>query len=109
MDTQVIHIHQSAPEKPKLGDSCNGCGVCCLAEPCPISLIMFMQRSGPCPAVVWQSHRNKYECGMVISPSAQHRCIPVWADPLLIRLFKRWIAVGIGCDSRADIVVRYSF
>ena len=103
MDSQVIHIYQNAPKKPQLGDPCNGCGVCCLAEPCPISQVMFLQRSGPCPAIVWQPHINRYECGMAISPSLHNRLIPVWADRFLISIFRRWIAAGKGCDSGADI------
>lgn len=100
--TQVIHIHQNAPEKPAWGAPCNGCGVCCLAEPCPISQLMFLKRKGACPAVIWQTASSRYECGMIISPSQHHRLIPVWADKILIRIFRRWIAVGIGCDSGGE-------
>lgn len=103
MESQKINIHYNAPKKPQWGNTCNGCGVCCLAEPCPISQIMFLRRSGSCPAIVWQSHINRYECGMVISPSQHHRLIPLCADSVLTGIFKRWIAAGIGCDSDVDV------
>jgi len=103
METQVIHIHKNAPEKPQWGEPCNGCGVCCLAEPCPLSQVMFLRRSGSCPAIVWQPYINRYECGMVISPSLHHRLIPLWADRFLTHLFSRWISTDSGCDSSANI------
>ncbi len=103
METQVIHIHKDAPDKPQLGAPCNGCGVCCLAEPCPVGQVMFLRRSGPCPAVAWQTNTNRYQCGMVIAPSLHHRLIPLWADRFLANMFQRWIAAGKGCDSSADI------
>jgi hypothetical protein len=103
MKTQEIRIYRNAPVKPQLGDPCNGCGICCLAEPCPISQLLFLKKSGQCPAVVWQHQNSRYECGMIITPSQHHRLIPFWADQLLIIIFKRWIAAGKGCDSSASI------
>jgi len=37
---EVILIHPEAPAKPPLGAPCNGCGVCCLAEPCPVGVLV---------------------------------------------------------------------
>ena len=36
---QVVHWHPEAPPKPPEGAPCNGCGLCCLAEPCPLGML----------------------------------------------------------------------
>ena len=75
----------TAPAKPAPGAPCNGCGVCCLAETCPIGRIRFLQIRGPCPALRWRDER--YECGLLAD-----------AGPFK-PLIARWIAAGKGCDS----------
>jgi len=41
--TRTIAIHAAAPAKPALGEPCNGCGVCCAAEPCPVGMFALLQ------------------------------------------------------------------
>jgi hypothetical protein len=82
-----IRIHTAAPAKPPLGAACNGCGLCCLAEPCPLGMIVSMRMRGACRALRWDGVR--YRCG-------------VMRRPLLRRLVGRWIAAGRGCDSSAE-------
>ena len=36
----LIRIHADAPAKPPVGAPCNGCGVCCLLEPCPLGVLL---------------------------------------------------------------------
>ena len=93
---RIIHIEPDAPLKPAPGAPCNGCGVCCLAEPCPIGMLVSMKRSGACTALRWDGATRRYTCGML---DDAHR--PAW---LPRRWVRRIIAAGIGCD--CDIEVR---
>ena len=95
---QVIHIHPSAPDKPAYGAPCNGCGVCCLAEPCPLGQAVSLRRSGACKALEWSEPGALYRCGMVDSPREHVRWLPGWLVPLTRRLALRWIASARGCD-----------
>jgi hypothetical protein len=85
---RVIHIHADAPPKPAFGAPCNGCGVCCAAEPCPIGVLVSLRRRGRCKALSWSDEETRYVCGVM---AAARR-------PLLKRLVARWIAAGQGCD-----------
>lgn len=82
---QVIHIEPLAAPKPPMGAACNGCGVCCLAEPCPVGVLLSRSRSGPCKALRWEPALRQYRCGALGSG---------WQA----RLVGRWIAAGAGCD-----------
>lgn len=105
MHHQVIQIHPEAPPKPAVGAPCNGCGVCCLAEPCPVGMLVSRRRTGACDALVWSDEDGLYRCGLLVQPDrfAAGRWLR-W-NPLR-RLWLRWarrvIAAGRGCD--ADFV-----
>ncbi|TXH89141.1 MAG: hypothetical protein E6Q78_09075 [Rhodoferax sp.] len=86
---RVIRIEVAAPPKPAWGEACNGCGVCCLTEPCPIGIVWSRRRHGACTALVWDAEGGGYRCGAL--QRAQ-----VW--PPLAHLVRRWIAAGKGCD-----------
>lgn len=98
MAQQVIHIHASAPGKPAYGDACNGCGVCCLVEPCPLGQWVSWRRRGACKALLWSDAARMYRCGMVENPGEHLRWLPRWAAPAVQRLALRWIAAARGCD-----------
>jgi hypothetical protein len=87
-----------------LGAPCNGCGVCCLAEPCPVGMLASRRRSGSCTALEWEGDSGPYRCGLLRAPSLHlfKRTLP-WLDPLLRRWSRRWIAAGIGCDAPLDV------
>lgn len=99
-----IAIHPAAPPKPAEGAACNGCGVCCLIEPCPVGMVVSRKRRGACVALAWSDAESRYVCGMVMQPEAH---LPGWlvAQPALRGLASRWarrvIAAGAGCDSNA--------
>ena len=100
-DWQVVHIHPTAPAKPALGAPCNGCGVCCLAEPCPVGILVSRRRTGACVAVRWDEAEQLYRCGMVEDPLRRlgwSRAPRAWNTWLGHRL-RRWIAAGAGCDA----------
>lgn len=103
MTPRFIRIHPEAPAKPALGLACNGCGVCCLAEPCPLGVLASRRTQGECAALEWQEDR--YRCGLLRAPLAhllgRRERHPGPLDAPLRALARRWIAAGQGCD--ADI------
>ncbi len=101
----VVHVHPGAPAKPVTGAPCNGCGVCCLAEPCPMGILLSGRRRGPCVALRWDAPRQRYVCAMVTDPAAVlpgGRALS-WMSPLWSRLARRWIAAGRGCDAAFEL------
>lgn len=107
----VILIHPDAASKPAPGAPCNGCGVCCLLEPCPLGVLLSSRRHGACVAVRWHVEARQYRCGALSEPvdvlqHTLHRSLlrlAPWLAPGLARLAKRWIAVGRGCDSTVEV------
>lgn len=102
---QLILIHPAAPPKPVVGMPCNGCGVCCLIEPCPLGAVLTARRHGACVALRWKDEGQYYRCGVVTdSEDVLRKFLPCLAR-LLARLAGRWIAAGTGCDCRVELVV----
>jgi hypothetical protein len=99
---QVIHLHPNAPAKPAEGQPCNGCGVCCALDTCPVARLRFMQSAGPCPALEWSADDSRYHCGLLLRPCHYLPGLPETAEGMARRLMRRWIASGIGCDCDAD-------
>ncbi len=103
---KLVFIHADAPAKPRLGAPCNGCGVCCLVEPCPLGVVLSRRRTGACVALQWQASSASYRCGAMIQPrEALRRALPaglhIFLTPfigLLRSSAKRWISAGSGCD-----------
>jgi len=107
MSSRTIQIHALAPAKPQPGQPCNGCGVCCLHEPCPLGMLLSRRRHGACTALRWEDKAGQYRCGALVAPAEVVRAglpagwggvVPVLA-PMLRRMAGRWIAAGKGCDS----------
>jgi hypothetical protein len=88
---RTIRIEPAAPPKPAPGAACNGCGVCCLAEPCPVGIVVSRRRSGACAALRWDGQR--YTCGVLTDARG-------WRA----RWLSRWIAAGRGCDSTTEVL-----
>ncbi len=108
---KTILIESLAPRKPAVGAPCNGCGVCCLVQPCPLGMVISHRRTGACAALLWDGGRSVYRCGAVARPQAAlHTALPAclrrlipWLAPVLARLARRWIAAGRGCDSALEV------
>jgi hypothetical protein len=81
MRTQTIWLHDGVPAKPELGQTCNGCGVCCASEPCPVGMLVSARRRGRCRVLRYDATLGRYRCGLMMA--------------------SRWIAAGTGCDSHA--------
>jgi len=96
---QVILLRVEAPAKPAFGAPCNGCGVCCATEPCPLGVVISRRRTGTCDALVWDEEDNRYSCGAIVNPQAVLPRKLAWLAPSFTVLAKRWIAAGKGCDA----------
>ena len=103
--SRIISIHPEAPVKPAWGVPCNGCGVCCLSEPCPVGVVLSRRTTGACVAVVWNDEIHRYECGMITQPEAWLPLPWRWTRNLMARLNRRWIAAGKGCDCDMEVEV----
>lgn len=101
---QTIEIHPLAPAKPTIGAPCNGCGVCCAAEPCPVSLVLLRPIKKPCVALEWDAQAKRYLCGMVMQPSHYLSWLPSRFNLIATRVFKRWIAADQHCDADVTII-----
>jgi hypothetical protein len=93
---QVIQIHPEAPSKPPVGQPCNGCGVCCLAEPCPVGMVISRRRHGACKALTWVNPESRYRCGLLLSTQSS------WWQRLWRAWSARVISAGSGCDAWLD-------
>ncbi len=98
----LIYLHAAAPAKPAVGAACNGCGVCCAWQPCPLGVLVSGRRSGRCAALRWDDGARQYRCAMVQAPESAWPALPQMLRPALRRLARRWIAAGAGCDCDAE-------
>ncbi|HSI47331.1 MAG TPA: hypothetical protein VLA61_03610 [Ideonella sp.] len=86
-----------------MGQTCNGCGVCCAWAPCPLGMLVSGKRQGACRALQWQADAGLYRCGMVAAPQQVLRWLPGPAAKLLSRLARRWISAASGCDANLAV------
>ncbi len=88
--TTLAHIHPDAPPQPALGAPCNGCGLCCLLEPCPLGMVLSRKRIGARVALRWSEAQQRYLCGAISdAPTGRLGQLRQW-------LARRWIAAGVG-------------
>jgi len=93
---RVILLHPSAPPKPDEGQPCNGCGMCCATDPCPLGVWLSRRRHGACAALQWNDAHTLYRCGAIAEP---RRWLPWVPGRWAARLARRWVAAAQGCDS----------
>lgn len=101
--SHVIWLQSQAPAKPAPGQACNGCGVCCAAEPCPLARVFLWQWHGACRALEWDAAGLQYRCGMLLQPARYLRWLPVRWQRRFGVVAARWIAAGTACDSEAEV------
>jgi hypothetical protein len=99
----VIHLHRSAPAKPAVGAACNGCGVCCATEPCPVGMLWSRRMKGACTLLRWNAHGNRYRCALLSGVASTDAGL---LRRLLARYLGRLIGAGVGCDSTLRIETR---
>ena len=104
MAYMVINLHPAAPSKPAPGQPCNGCGVCCTWQPCPLGVLVTGRWHGACAALRWHDADQRYRCTMVDAPEAAWPALPAGLRGPIQRLARRWIAAGAGCDSSLAVV-----
>ena len=76
--------------KPKFGERCNGCGLCCTLQPCAIAVAVFGEHPGPCVALEHEDGRTF--CGVL-------RKAPYEIQPAIAFT----LAIGAGCDSSDEV------
>lgn len=87
------------PAKPPKGAACNGCGVCCLAEPCQLAQAFLHVETGPCPALEYADGRTY--CGIVRRPAHYlfGQEMPQSETGRLSVALAEMLGLGHGCDA----------
>jgi hypothetical protein len=79
--------------KPKMGEACNGCGLCCRLEVCGMGLeAMGDNTPAPCPALIERDGRTWCQIIQIAEESE-----PCFAEHLKWRL-----GIGAGCQVHDD-------
>ena len=65
-------------------------------------MLVLFQFKGRCRALLWQTERSRYGCGLVVRPAGYLRWLPAALAPWAGRLFARRVAVGSGCDAELE-------
>lgn len=99
----MIHLHVAAPAKPDAGQPCNGCGVCCVSEPCPAGAIVSRRLRGACAALIWNDDQGAYRCGLIEQPANFLPKALRRAAPWVAHWAHRFVAAGRGCDSSVTV------
>jgi len=92
-------IDQALRMKPRFGEPCNGCGFCCIQEPCDLAREFLDCRIGPCRALEYEDGRTY--CGLLRRPIHYIAGIadnPALSGPLQARIAFT-LAIGSGCDA----------
>lgn len=91
--------HTITLQKPKLGEKCNGCGICCTLQPCLIAQTLLDCVIGPCVAL--ERDENRTYCGLLRRP--EHylfgKDISLEDSGKLSCELAFMLGVGQGCDS----------
>lgn len=97
----MIDPIKAMAEKPKYGDPCNRCGLCCWVTQCDLSVSVFGERVGPCPALE-SSKDGRTDCGIVANPQnyVPVRFLTAHGADTLSRSAALLIGAGDGCDAR---------
>jgi len=84
----------SLPRKPKYGEQCNGCGLCCELQLCPVAEVAFKGQSAPCPALVRAEDGSRTFCAFVQAEQA------AGLEPMI----QNGLGIGLGCGMSDDVI-----
>ncbi|GAP38438.1 hypothetical protein [Piscinibacter sakaiensis] len=101
---RVIYLHAEAPPKPAPGRPCNGCGVCCASEPCPLGMLASRRRRGACRLLRWDAGGARYRCGLLDAPGGAAGPLRRHVAAAWRRFLARRIGAGQGCDASLEAV-----
>lgn len=82
------------PQKPRYKEACNGCGLCCALELCPVAEVAFPGAQAPCPALKIAPAGNSTYCELVMIERLSGM------EPLL----QRGLGIGLGCSMEDEDV-----
>jgi len=110
MSLPAIAPRDMIAKKPRHGEPCTRCGVCCVAQLCMIARTVFAEYSrtrfieglGPCPALEFNNDGTT-SCGLVANPT--HYAPELAAThgaAALTEAAKSIIAPLTGCDARIN-------
>lgn len=94
-------------DKPKIGEPCNGCGLCCRIQVCRNgAYLQGLVRTlgdtvaGPCPALTTKEDGTQ-ACGIVLNAKKYIRKSK-YREDVLRRSFMVLIGAGDGCDEPGE-------
>ena len=92
---RITHLPPVILQRPRYGEACNGCGLCCSLEPCGIAKARHGDIPGPCPELVYDAGR--YRCRLVLMETlaTEMGLIPGEFQALVTEA----LGIGKGCDS----------
>jgi hypothetical protein len=89
--------------KPKHGEPCTNCGLCCVASLCSLGQHVFKRERfpGPCPGLMKDEADGTYFCDVARNPQAYaQRLSPSIKIGVLRHAALLIINAGTGCDAR---------
>lgn len=89
----IILPEHPLPPKPRQGEACNGCGLCCHVELCLAGVLAFPEAEAPCPGLLFANGRTY--CKLVLAEQT---------NPALDPLIQRGLGIGLGCSMPDDCV-----
>jgi hypothetical protein len=87
-------VEMSLPNKPRYGEACNGCGLCCAIQLCPVAEIMFEGASAPCPALKMAPDGSRTYCQLVA----------IEKEFGLAPLVQKVLGIGNGCGMEDEVI-----
>ena len=89
--------------KPKIGEPCNGCGICCQIQLCNTGAFLLKKVKylgertikGQCPALVAEPD-GRFVCGLIKSPAKFIRS--KYRPDVISRTVTTLVGAGNGCD-----------
>lgn len=92
----VVSLKDLLPKSGYL-TPCNGCGACCLMAQCSVSMMLFGEVEGVCPALE-RTGEKTFGCGLMSRPR-DFLMIPEEVAPFMAEAISVCLGAGNGCDA----------